>query len=103
MGSSPTPDPPPSEVPLTGADCFLRAFDHQTRRISGASHVSQHVLRLGPGYDVEIFRKLVEEAALLGESCLLEMEVRPVARHRRHRLRRVPKEEAEGEVLEERR
>ena len=63
MGSSPTPDPPPSEVPLTGADCFLRAFDHEIRRTSGASHVSQLVLRLGPGFDVEIFRKLVEEAA----------------------------------------
>jgi len=53
----------PNAVPLTGADCFLRAFDDEIRRKCGASHVSQLVLRLGPGFDVEIFRKLVDEAA----------------------------------------
>jgi hypothetical protein len=50
-------------VPLTGADCFLRAFDAEIARWNGASHVSQLVLRLGPGFDVEIFRKLIDEVA----------------------------------------
>ena len=31
--------------------------------MNGASHVSQLVLRLGPGFDVEGFRRIVEEAA----------------------------------------
>ena len=50
-------------LPLTGADCFLRAFDHEIRRMNGASHVSQLVLRLGPGFDVERFRAQLERAA----------------------------------------
>jgi hypothetical protein len=50
-------------VPLTGADCFLRAFDAEIARWNGASHLSQLVLRLGPGFDVERLRKLVHEAA----------------------------------------
>lgn len=50
-------------IPLTGADCFLRAFDSEIRRNAGASHVSQLVLRLGPGFDVGIFTKLIEEVA----------------------------------------
>ncbi len=51
-------------VPLTGADCFLRAFDDEIRRKGSASHLSQCVLTLGPGFGVEAFRKLVEEIAL---------------------------------------
>ena len=54
---------PSSGVPLTGADCFLRSFDDELRRYNGASHVSQLVLRLGPGLDVDGFRKLVGEVA----------------------------------------
>jgi len=50
-------------VPLTGADCFLRAFDDEVRRKARASHVSQLVLRLGPGFDVELFRKLIDQVA----------------------------------------
>jgi hypothetical protein len=50
-------------VPLTGADCFLRAFDAEIQRKSAASHVSQLVLRLGPGFDVELLRKLIEQVA----------------------------------------
>ena len=42
-----------ASVPLTGADCFLRAFDGEVRRLTGASHLSQLVLRLGPGFDPE--------------------------------------------------
>jgi len=56
-------------VPLTGADCFLRAFDGEVRRTAGASHLSQLVLRLGPGFDPERLRALVarvaEEAPIL--------------------------------------
>ena len=56
-------------VPLTGADCFLRAFDGEVRRTAGASHVSQLVLRLGPGFDPERLRaqiaQAVEEAPIL--------------------------------------
>jgi len=52
-----------ASLPLTGADCFLRAFDHEIRRMNGASHVSQLVLRLGPGFDANGFRRVVEEAA----------------------------------------
>ncbi len=50
-------------LPLTGADCFLRAFDHEIQRLNGANHVSQLVLRLGPGFDAEGFRRVIEEAA----------------------------------------
>jgi len=50
-------------VPLTGADCFLRAFDDETRRVAGANHVSQLVLRLGPGFDVALFEKLIDQVA----------------------------------------
>jgi hypothetical protein len=48
-------------LPLTGADCFLRAFDHEVRRKNGASHASQLVLRLGPGFDPDAFAKLIAE------------------------------------------
>jgi hypothetical protein len=48
------------EIPLTGADCFLRAFDGEVRRTAGATHNSQLILRLGPGFDVERFRALLE-------------------------------------------
>ena len=50
-------------IPLTGADCFLRAFDGEIRRQNGASHVSQLVLRLGPGFEAERFEKLIEEVS----------------------------------------
>lgn len=50
-------------VPLTGADCFLRAFDGEVRRTAGASHVSQLVLRLGPGFDPDRLRAEVARAA----------------------------------------
>jgi hypothetical protein len=48
-------------VPLTGADCFLRAFDGEVRRKAGASHLSQLVLRLGPGFEPARLRELVAE------------------------------------------
>jgi hypothetical protein len=50
-------------VPLTGADCFLRAFDAETRRTTGASHLSQLVLRLGPGLDVTRLRATLHDVA----------------------------------------
>ena len=55
---------PSTPIPLTGADCFLRAFDDEVRRYHGASHVSQLVLRLGPGFPVTKFENLVREATL---------------------------------------
>jgi hypothetical protein len=48
-------------IPLTGADCMLRAFDAEIARRSGANHVSQLVLRLGPGFDPERFVRLVTQ------------------------------------------
>ncbi len=57
------PRSPADRVPLTGADCFLRAFDAEVRRRSGASHSAQLVLRLGPGFDAVAFAKLVGEVA----------------------------------------
>jgi len=51
----------PARLPLTGADCFLRAFDAEIGRFNAASHLSQLVLRLGPGFDVDRLRKLVHE------------------------------------------
>jgi hypothetical protein len=54
---------PQASLPLTGADCFLRAFDHEIRRMNGASHVSQLVLRLGPGFDLAGFERTLEAAA----------------------------------------
>jgi len=53
----------PRLLPLTGADCFLRAFDWQTRRRSGASHLSQLVLELGPGFDAGHFETVLHEIA----------------------------------------
>ncbi len=53
----------PTWVPLTGADCFLRAFDHEIRRLGGASHLSQCVLRLGPGFDPAALEKRIAELA----------------------------------------
>jgi hypothetical protein len=53
----------PKRLPLTGADCFLRAFDAEIRRFNSASHISQLVLRLGPDFDVERLRALVSAAA----------------------------------------
>jgi len=50
-------------IPLTGADCFLRAFDARARRRNGASHLSQLVLRLGPGFDLAGFCDLVAQVA----------------------------------------
>ena len=50
-------------VLLTGPDCFLRAFDGEVRRKTGSSHLSQLVLRLGPGFDPERLRKLLAEVA----------------------------------------
>jgi len=41
----------------------LRAFDAEIRRKAGANHVSQLVLRLGPGFDPELFHKLVDQVA----------------------------------------
>jgi hypothetical protein len=52
-----------SRLPLTGADGFLRAFDADTRRRNGASHLAQLVLRLGPGFDAEAFRRVLAETA----------------------------------------
>jgi hypothetical protein len=53
----------PRRLPLTGADCFLRAFDWQTRRRSGASHLSQLVLELGSGFDAGHFETVLHEIA----------------------------------------
>jgi hypothetical protein len=50
-------------IRLTGADGFLRAFDADTRRRNGASHLAQLVLRLGPGFDAEAFRAVLAETA----------------------------------------
>jgi len=66
-----------SAIPLTGADCFLRAFDGEIRRHNQASHVSQLVLRLGPGFEAELFGKLVEEVAR-AEPLLRAPIVRPL-------------------------
>jgi hypothetical protein len=52
-----------ARLPLTGADGFLQAFDVDTRRRNGASHLAQLVLRLGPGFDADGFRSALAEAA----------------------------------------
>lgn len=51
------------DVPLTGADAFLRAFDAECRRHAGAGHLSQLVLRLGRGLDLGALRSTLEAAA----------------------------------------
>jgi len=56
--------PPPERIALTGADCFLRAFDAEVQRTAHASHLSQLVLRLGPGFDTGALAKLVSEVTL---------------------------------------
>jgi hypothetical protein len=54
---------PQSFVALTPADCMLRALDHEARLYHGASHISQLVLRLGPGFDAEQLRLTIERLA----------------------------------------
>jgi hypothetical protein len=51
----------PNRLPLTGADAFLLAFDAETRRRNRASHLSQIVLRLGPGFDAKHFEDTLRE------------------------------------------
>lgn len=66
MRTSPAASGPPASggrLPLTGADGFLRAFDADTRRRNGASHLAQLVLRLGPGFDAEGFRRVLADVA----------------------------------------
>ena len=41
----------------------MRAFDVEARRFHGAGHLSQMVLRLGPGFDVDRFRALIADVA----------------------------------------
>jgi len=55
--------PAAEAIPLTGADAFLRAFDAETRRWNDASHLSQLVLRLGPGFDLDAFERVLAEVA----------------------------------------
>ena len=64
VGADRGPRAVPRIVPLTGSDCFLRAFDDEVRRYNGASHVSQLVLRLGPGFDVGILERLLRDVAV---------------------------------------
>lgn len=52
-------------IPLTGADCMLRAFDREAKRFHSASHASQLVLRLGPGLEAAALRRLIE---IIGEA-----------------------------------
>ncbi len=61
-------------VPLTGADCFLRAFDSETLRWNGASHLSQLVLRLGPGFDLDRFRRVLVD--VVGANPILRAPIR---------------------------
>ncbi len=53
----------PSAVALTGADCFLRAFDAEVRRHSDAGHLAQLVLRMGPGFSSDAFKALLRSVA----------------------------------------
>ncbi len=48
-------------LPLTGADAFLLAFDAETRRRNRANHLSQIVLRLGPGFAPDTFERVLRE------------------------------------------
>lgn len=64
----------PTRIPLTGADCFLRAFDAEIARWNDASHVSGLVLRLGPAFDVDVFRNLLEK--VVAEQPILSARVR---------------------------
>jgi hypothetical protein len=54
-------NPDPNRLPLTGADAFLLAFDAETRRRNRANHLSQIVLRLGPGFDPDTFARVLRE------------------------------------------
>jgi hypothetical protein len=51
----------PSRIALTGADCFLLAFDSEVRRYAGAGHLAQVVVRLAPEFSIESFRTLLRE------------------------------------------
>ncbi len=51
------------DAALSGADCLLRAFDDEVRRFNGAGHLAQLVLRLGPGFDLDAFRTLIDALA----------------------------------------
>lgn len=51
-------------IPLTGADCMLRAFDWEVRRHHSSSHASQLILRLAPGLDVGRLREVIAQTAV---------------------------------------
>src|SRR5262245_52985628 len=53
--------PAADRLPLTGADAFLLAFDAETRRRNHANHLSQIVLRLGPGFSPDAFARVLRE------------------------------------------
>ncbi len=83
-------------IPLTGADCFLRAFDDEVRRRGSASHASQLVLRLGPGFDLPAFEKQL--ALACGAHPILHAPIRrrfrlgpPAYRPDRARADRLPR------------
>jgi len=59
MNSSQTTE----RIALTGADCFLRAFDAEVRRSAGSGHLAQVVLRMGPGFDAAAFTDLLRSVA----------------------------------------
>jgi hypothetical protein len=64
-------------LPLTGADAFLLAFDAETRRRNRANHLSQIVLRLGPGFAPDAFERVLR--AVVDANPILRA---PIRRHR---------------------
>jgi hypothetical protein len=99
----------PRSEPLTGADCFLWAFDGEVGRRNDASHVSQLVLRLGPGLDPAALEKLVGEVARaqpivrapIGRSLTLGAPVYRLERARRCPPPRVELHQAAGALAAE--
>ncbi|TMA36186.1 MAG: hypothetical protein E6J87_01440 [Deltaproteobacteria bacterium] len=86
-------------LPLTGADAFLLAFDGETRRRNRANHLSQIVLRLGPGFAPDAFARVLAEVVEanpitspparrgLRSSCTRRTRCRPATGMRRSRSR----------------
>src|SRR5262249_28930908 len=76
----------PARIPLTGADAFLLAFDAETRRRNRANHLSQVVLRLGPGFSPDEFARVLGQVVDANPILRAPIRRRGVVGHAEYRL-----------------
>jgi hypothetical protein len=92
---------PPGRIPLTGADAFLLAFDAETRRRNRANHLSQVVLRLGPGFEPDEFARVLREVVDANPILRAPIRRRGVLGQAEYRLDLAPREAGPAFALHE--